>query len=424
MSPRWSYVCSFIPVIAVACSSTVPQFDDAGVDGGSTEDAPGSDAESSSDASPDAPWNGNVVVHVRRFQFDGLPDATAVVFHADATGALRATETTGADGLVELTVTAGDSVTVRQGPQGSNLVTVAGVEPGDELWFGPPAFVQAGQKVVTVPPHPEGGEYEIRGPCMVPDSNPTPDVPVRWYPGCPDTRTVIAVAIGVGANGEDAYFTAPLTVANGGAVTLTGAWSEPVDVSLTLQNAPSDAVLSFGGALMSGEYTTPYDGFERGTQLQTITWQRPATLNDGTLFSIIFQDEGLFEVLKLLPPGTATIDLTRRVPTITDVSTTDGIAWTVSAADPIDAFVLYTAELDSKGQALSRWNFILPPEARALVRPQIPDPLDTSFYDIALVDVAGQGYDQFRPEAATNQAVRQRRVPAGYDVQTWKTRFH
>ncbi|HUQ00991.1 MAG TPA: hypothetical protein VM261_00790 [Kofleriaceae bacterium] len=360
---------------------------------------------------------------MRRFQFDGLPDPTAIVFHADATGALRATETTGPDGLVELTVTAGDSVTVRQGPLGGNLVTVAGVEPGDELWFGPPAFVQAGQMVVTVPPHPDGGEYEIRGPCIVPDSNPSTDVVVRWYPGCPDTRTVIAVALGVGANGEDAYFTAPLTVAGGGTDTITGTWSGPVDVSLTLQNVPTDAVVNIGGALMSGEYTTTYDGFERGTQLQTIAWQRPATLNDGTLFSIVFAEEGRFEVLKLLPPGTATIDLTQRVPTITDVSTSSGIAWTVSAADPIDAFVLYTAEVGSKGQALSSWTFILPPEARSLVRPQIPDPLDTGFYDLGVVDVAGQGYDQFRPEAATNQALRQRRVPAGYDVQTWKWRL-
>lgn len=418
MSRPWSFVCSLVPVLAVACASQPPRFDDAGADGPSGDDAPGPDA-----GAPDAPWSGNVVVHVRRFQFDGLPDPTAIVFHADATGALRATETTGPDGLVELTVTAGDSVTVRQGPLGGNLVTVAGVEPGDELWFGPPAFVQAGQMVVTVPPHPDGGEYEIRGPCIVPDSNPSTDVVVRWYPGCPDTRTVIAVALGVGANGEDAYFTAPLTVAGGGTDTITGTWSGPVDVSLTLQNVPTDAVVNIGGALMSGEYTTTYDGFERGTQLQTIAWQRPATLNDGTLFSIVFAEEGRFEVLKLLPPGTATIDLTQRVPTITDVSTSSGIAWTVSAADPIDAFVLYTAEVGSKGQALSSWTFILPPEARSLVRPQIPDPLDTGFYDLGVVDVAGQGYDQFRPEAATNQALRQRRVPAGYDVQTWKWRL-
>lgn len=388
-------------VVLLGCSDPQPPFADAPVSGDAAIDA-AVDAP----AAPDAPDGNNVTVHVRRRLGDGMPDTAASVYLAAPDGTLRATVTPDASGVARLDVTAGDSVTVRAGGPVLELSTVGGVEPGDELWFGPPGLILGGQMTLGLPVNPNAVGYRVFGPCMVPAASDVAAVQVQWWTGCPDTRTLIAVADTKG--GVEQMFTATVTMAPGGTADLAGTWVDAVEVAVPLTGAApgieAEAVFMIGGELVIGLDATAIES------PPSLRWRRPATLDEGVFVHVI-HGGGAQDDLQRLAPGAASVDVTARVPAITGLVETPALSWTVAAPDPIDAFYIETV-----GSSMT-WVFVLPPDARTLVRPQIPDVPPTTFEDLMVVDVAGADYDDFRPQAGHRERFVNRHPPAGYDLQ-------
>jgi hypothetical protein len=149
---------SIVAAAAAACGGGGGTRD---APGGPDPDAAGAPVDGAADASMDALTIGPVVVETRRLccaDGDG-PAAGIVVVLVDPDGTARPPVTTDADGLARFEdVTRGASATATFpfGDGGAQIVTVAGVAPGDRLVMGDrgatPTVGAAGTMTVAFPP--------------------------------------------------------------------------------------------------------------------------------------------------------------------------------------------------------------------------------------------------------------------------------
>lgn len=134
----------------------------------------------------------------------GTPHAGVLVFAVDPTGALAGTATTGADGKAAVPLPAGGSVTVvypAQSDLPTQVVTYAGVKPGDSLTFGDrltsyqATTGQTGTMTITWAAVANATFYRLYSPCYASSSIAETTVTVDLAASCQtDTATVGLVA--------------------------------------------------------------------------------------------------------------------------------------------------------------------------------------------------------------------------------------
>jgi hypothetical protein len=195
-----------------ACSPVVAKFQD-----GSTGD----------DAAADAPTHGMVRVTVYDPAGTGVVVTGVPVVFVEADGTQVGHPVTDANGVVSADVHAGASATVViTMPSGSQMSTLLGLEPGDDIIFGPRGrdSADAGTFAVSFPTFSGAASYEVYGPCGSASTAGT-SVTLGMDTVCKqDTMDLLVVAMDAGGNPIAALQKTGVTFTAGGSTAVTGTY--------------------------------------------------------------------------------------------------------------------------------------------------------------------------------------------------------
>lgn len=254
----------------------------------------------------------NVVTYTRTGARALVGGIDIVVTRAD--GSAGDTALTDASGAATVDVTAGDAVTaVYRTLDGAELVTFAGVEPGDTLTFGgygqAPASTAVGSMRISFPARAGATEYALHTACgTFEDATGGTTISYTHYSDCAsDTFDILIVAYnaeGVLGHGllEDVAFV------DSGVATLA-AWEAATSFTMTVTDLPSfvtDANFSVRSTIGGADAIeiTANGAPAGGTLTATEPW---APGGDGIVATVFFRrtgELGLQAVLEPLAPTT------------------------------------------------------------------------------------------------------------------------
>jgi hypothetical protein len=370
----------------------------------------------------------------------GGPESGKTIVFSDSTGALIATDTTNALGVAAEAVPANSQVTAILGTADApNLVTVTGVQPGDQLTA---IDTSQSEAVVdfTLPPTPadagQVGAYEVHaGVCSSFDDGNTGvlDLPS----GCVGPQgTFPFLALADGESGPIAFLAQNnnALAADGGTTTLSpsGTWVQTMGTEdVTVNDLPSDSfpIISYS-EVASGlpfpssdeEPETMDAGFESTfsthpgypdfvqTEVQT------QTAGDGNSVMVLAVANRAPAPTIASPSGSVSFDGSEFLPTITDASidTTDpirpSVTWTPSS--PLTAAVAtfvsiqWNDQTDAGDELSGTWTLVVPASQTTVRLPALPDaasasgPSVTSTWPVTNPTVAAAGGPGFISYAA------------------------
>lgn len=369
--------------------------------------------------SSDEPWTGTARITVSD-PGGSLQPGVDVVFHAPDGSVVAHVQTDGS-GSASATIEAGALVTVARSYSGIwDLVTVAGLEPGDALVLAPfPSIYYGGTVVgsasVTYPGALEGADqYSVILGCNSSDWQYTPDPQtVQLISWCGDAVDAVGIASSA-ADGTIGWATAlgvPVTgtAPDRSATIALGAWRTALAaLRLTLDDPPADA------AGVYASLTPRRNGFlwYSTANAQSQTLAPPASASVAIPFAGDLFTSGRLEVRLdyawsgsgldaglLLSNETSladrAIDLAAEfLPRVSAMTLVEGAtgweaSWTVAARDPrIDATFLGVTWGEISEQR--RWSVLLPPGRTRFRFPALPDAL-AEFLPLEASPVLGKG---------------------------------
>ena len=408
----------------LGCSGEVAHTDAAVGDGGAEVDAT---LEVDAGA-PDGGPTGLVEVEVLGWlTMRGQPIVGAPVLFHDASGALVARETTGADGRASAEVEAGGSVTVIHFAD-DRLTTILGVEPGDQLVFGrsPGAGAYLGTATVELPA--AGGDYRVRGPCLGGDAATT-TVAVQLGDGCTATGPLLALSGPL--EGIDGYLYDPaVTMTPGATITLAGPWQTPGAFGFDLTGFDIDYLTGTVGVVagdrLVGAVSAPLPSPVGGVVDAAL--DAPTGVGEATLVAVSGQaPAGAQHTIVDLRDGQHTsiaLDGAALLPhsTLTTGDAT-GATWSNQITDHDGTTIHFSS-------SSATWRVFGPPEATSVTLPALPDdlasfwePTDDLFLQVTVAEsTIVAGYDGFR--AAPDQAASLSfEVPEPFRIRTTTTGF-
>ena len=367
----------------------------------------------------------------------GAPTADVPVAFHDATGAVIAVVTTGADGVASATVTAGAMITVpRERADGTRqLETMTGVAPGDTITFGLlPGDVsgnEAGRLRITGSPVQNTPSYTVDAGCRsstVTALTPAPEIMVGS--ACVATPGVASVMVASLRQDGIPYSWAAATdvpVAPGtvGEATLS-AWSADfVGMSVTTTALPDNALGVIGAAAAvhrdipfralavenqvnayPGGAATMILGYPRfgdgiDFKLQLVTGANETA----TGISVIVGREAGHPEQIVLDGGTSYLPVARVVTANTSSAAATAVTWQLAPGTVADAALVVVT--GTQAAAGTRWTVMMRAEAGALTLPALPPelarfaPTSVTMTDVVLVDDdAVMGFDDARLEAS------------------------
>ncbi len=338
---------------------------------------------------------------------DGTPvEGVQVVFH-NPDGSVHARAVTGADGKATAVVVPGAMATVARSFPGGfflnsyALITVAGLEPGDDVVASSatPTVVQMGEVTVTLPgAYPGAIGYRLDIGCNVVRIYSQPaDVPVTIPVLSPCGATISALAVAFDSRGDIAYSAAADVTLSGTPPALTGSIALPAwrtdfgSLAFTVHNVPAGEyfrdgelqlrrngvrfvestpvgttapaepttltlpfALGLGGSARLRAYYYRYSAYPSGWGLDGVeTW----IANDIDPFMPLSLD------LASLPPRLS-------APIMSGTPGAPAVSWTSEGTDPsLDAQFLEVVWTDTSWH---QWNVMLPPESTSFAFPQLP----------------------------------------------------
>lgn len=408
---------SALPLVHVACvgddePGAAPTID-AGVffDGAAPDatvtDAPGADTTPGTDAGPVEAGPSAVTVTVMRT--NQAPIAGVHVVFQDAAGQVVADLVSDANGVATVpTFTSGGQVTAVMGTvEAPRLVTIVGVEPGDQL-----RAVDADQVLsdvlthpfkvssIPTPPPPNTSAYTVQmGSCETFGAGPTFGLALTR--DCLGTGSVPLIATALDNTDKPVGFAyaknvdvLALAAVDGGTQNLTigGTWqaATTTSYSVSVVNAPSDGTgrLSYSenvGGVPTWQ-STFYDAID-------VDGGADASFKGHAGYPDAIQTEAAIEIGNPGPSVTyqaiATregpqaqtahvFDLSARLPLLTDAGLVDGgaaapsIAW--EAASPLTGTDAVVVRLDwnMPNFKTGAWTIVAPPNVTSVVPPQLP----------------------------------------------------
>jgi hypothetical protein len=209
-----------------ACSPAVARFQD----GGSTDDA-----------APDAPTHGMVRVQVFDPNNTGVVVTGIPVVFVDPDGTQVGHPVTDQDGVASAEVHAGASATaVIPIEDGTELITLLGLKPGDDIILGPRRGTRtdAGNFTVSFATYPGATSYTVFGPCGGTGSTASPIV-LSMYSDCKqDTMDLLVVAYDANSNPLASLTKTGVTFAAGGSTAVTGTYQGVSNFTASYTNIP------------------------------------------------------------------------------------------------------------------------------------------------------------------------------------------
>ncbi len=343
----------------------------------------------------------------------GAPaSGVTVVFH-DASGAVLDTRTTDASGQAAMVVPAGSQVTAVFGTvTNPELVTIAGVEPGDVLRAAEP--LAAAQPpfpsidIESAPASPPAGTayYVARvGSCSnsvnVVDGGQTGPINVTLDPGCTNGSTVSVVVEAKSAGSATLGFAslASASIADAGVVT-----PMPVDVGGTWADAGAQALQVVGAdpvasgnavyseIMNSGAISsfTNVVGNADGGPLQLSFEVHPGVAANGQ-YEVNYREDlssGVaFRAIagRSASGGSPSIDVAQMMPALTAADVDAGVparpAVTWASSTPVTADGLFVrvrwweSPTDGGPYVSGHWTMVVPPQTQVIQAPQLPPAL-------------------------------------------------
>ncbi len=412
-------VVSLVAALAAACG---------GDDVGSLPDAPLFDAL-------DAPPSGNpVTLTVKR---SGAPVPDVKVYFLDANSAVVKNTVTDATGVASAEMAAGGSVTaivpsdLAVGVARDELLTFAGVKPGDQLKIG--SFTDpvdtTFEIVVPADSDPTATTYTLFSTCGSADLTPATPVRIGNLPpklitlfDCQGTADMMVVTTDANGGMKHTGFQGAVTITAGSPTTLAYTYAAPVTAVINVSNAPAtvqaaNATMGFlmpRGPLFSdsrqitlngGNGTTRFahPDIVPGSQRFNLTRFSPApgALSAQTTLSWIpatgtTATVGLDYALGELPPYTAApaFDLT-----------THQLAWTEGTAALAPDLTAVDVQFTRPGRQW-RWRIVAPRTGPSLTYPTVPTDVfdfnsaaaDTTQISQVLNAKVDGGYDAVRAD--------------------------
>jgi hypothetical protein len=380
----------------------------------------------------------------------GRPESGKIVVFSDATGAVIVTDVTNAQGLVVDEVPANSQATVVLGsPDTPNLVTVTGVQPGDQLTAIDTLLDRLQQSFpvvdVTLPPLPGNlgtvEDYEVQvGDCATFGDGNTGELELASICIGPHA-TIPLLARAQGPNSDLAFlFQNGNTLAvDGGVTTLspTSAWGTTmgtekvtidgvsIDPSVALSyseiasGVPFD-IIDYQPAATETGYESTFDthpGYPDFVQTEVRT-----ASGDNTVTMVIAAASRDAATTTASPSASVSFQASDLPPTISDATldTTDplrpAVSWTPSApftaAIATFASIAWLDQTDAGDQVSGTWTVVVPAGQTTVQLPALPDalgvtgPSATSTWPTsnpAVATIGGPGfigYDAVRATAA------------------------
>jgi hypothetical protein len=355
----------------------------------------GSDIDAPVDAVPFGP----ATVDVRTLNGDGLPQIGATVVFVDSDGTVTRAAA-GQDGKASAMVHPGATATaIWLQASGPRLVTVIGIEPGDEVRVGQPANAassETGSGAITVPETaPPAAKYAFTacGGQVLANNAAT----LVWYTYCDQADTdILVVAADAQGNYAQYIYAGNLANTQRAAVSVPGPWkfaetfniafTEPpagtryINVQRQLRSGSKSLYSTYGGAEVTGATTSfamPYSPLA-GDDMEIDT-----TLNHMGSDTIYYASSNIRQRLPVnttlqvrladfaLPyVSSTTLDLPTR--SVTWNQTEGGI--------PADAVIADTYFFrdpgDASPQVMTSWRVIAPGGTTALTLPTLPTDLE------------------------------------------------
>ena len=370
---------------------------------------------------PDAPASGTVSIEI----LEGITPRVGVrVLFQNADSSVVADTTTGTDGKASATMEAGGYVTaidpfvgLPQGVQTTELRTIAGVKPGDQLRLYERAEEGAPLSVdVTVPLDGNAASYTVSTNCLL-------DYPVVGgeptqvqLAGCGATAAFLVETYDSQGAPQSSFFKQSVPLAAGGAIDLSGeTYAAVPDATFSYTNVAANVTsLSVYGIRETPlgsihEFTA---GADVSAGAATVIRKVPAIPNATAATLTAFSGPMYTQhMVAEWGPASATYALDATglfLREFTAPATLDAAAHAVTWMQAADGaqpdFVVVNTYLDrDSGGTLQSWEWqIAAPAASSVVLPVLPDssplnpqPGDTGFFYVTAAKVPG-GYDGIR----------------------------
>jgi hypothetical protein len=350
------------------------------------------------DAAPDAPSHLPVTVLATA---GALPLAgLRVVFH-DANGAVLETKLTGADGKATSTgaIPAMATAILADG-ESTHLYTWMGVASGDVLQLERPVqYAELGQYTVTLPgPFGTADEYFAYAGVCSGEANATSATIGIQTPCVAGTQaSVLASAYQDGQIQATSFKKANAIPNDGGAVAVTtGAWTAPVDVTVTMANAPDTEFNTAFAEIANGVAFRPARNAEVATSSATF---KAASGFADALQVITEWSVGPRSSLALGKrfTGTAAVafDAANALPSITasEIDETNVhrpvVSWTTDSTAGADGG-LVRIDFGAPSKPPAEWVFIVAPGTKQITAPAMPP--EAEIYLPVASDAGGHFY--------------------------------
>ena len=236
--------------VIAACSPAVANFKDASPD----------------DAAPDAPTHGMVRVKVYDPANTGAVVTGVPVVFVEADGTQVGHPVTDPDGVVTADVHAGASATVViTTTSGTQMSTLLGLKPGDDIIFGPRNgdSTEAGTFTVSFQTYSGAASYVVYGPCgstSTAGASATLDMATRCKQ---DTMDVLVVAMDVNGNPIAALQKTGVAFTAGGSTSVTGTYQFVSQFTASYTDVPAAVTSMNFSRAVPDDYG--YSSFNSGT---------------------------------------------------------------------------------------------------------------------------------------------------------------
>ncbi len=324
--------------------------------------------------------SGPVIVHGIHPAMDTSAMApTRVLVHTPA-GELKLDTIVDPSGAVTVTVDAGDSVTALTSRRlvTPSLVTIAGVEPGDELTprVSELPITNAGRVVVAVPEHAAADHLAVvldRG-CGDAGDAAAGDVAVVLAAPCAAPGRALALAYGGGQ--LVGYAVSPVAqLVDGARVAIPGPYVAPGRVGTRIVGTLDGATTVRAGIQWRGvDRSVPLDQQAADVGSGTATLAAPELAFDHLRY--VHAADGVRRGTFVIdgrsgPPGDETVDLgVDALPLFDDSSCGPELSWRIGSAADADVVLVHGAL--AVGDATWPWKLFAPPTAASMAIPTLP----------------------------------------------------
>lgn len=392
------------------------------------------DAPPAADAAIDAPTSGPVTITI---SFQGTPREGIDVYFLAADGSLVAKVPTSAQGVATATMMAGGSVTVVNPfplKGGTELKTIGGVKPGDQLVLTQSLGADGVQVALTVPDDPAATQYDVFTTCgfqqqLQPGGGSgAPATGTLLLSGCTgNLADLLVVTLDALGNPSKYLYKPGVTVTDQGTLdfrTETYAGQVPL-ATLTWMNPPAgatdirfhDVVFTSRGPLLDTDQTTSIAAPGAVATIarpmtsvgaRAVTSSHPEPTNGIGGHYVV--DWGPAEPTATFDLAGALLGTLAAVPTVDPA--TRRVTWTAGAgATPDLAWATLSGfRTDGTTSQSWRWEIAMPYAGASVTLPKLPADLDTYNFaagdtidvsSLTLAKVPG-GYDAVRAHLLSN----------------------